>query len=161
MYGNMLIISIITPSFKNQCIQLFNSNRPLYFLEKELKPFTIWLDNNAIDGRYYVGIIKGKVVACGGYFFDKEKNIAGLSWGMVNSNLHGKGLGKEFTIFRIKKMLTEYPNQNCMIETSQHTFKFYQKLGFITKKIIKDGFGKGLDNYYMELDKGSFQNTKI
>ena len=149
-----------TPSYKNECIQLFNSNRPLYFLKEELKLFTIWLDKNGIDGNYFIAISQGKVIACGGYFFDKEKKSAGLAWGMVDSKLHGKGIGKKFTVFRIKKMMEEYPDKNYMIETSQHTYKFYIKMGFKIKKITKDGFGKGLDNYYMELEKSRFENIK-
>ena len=34
---------------------------------------------------------------------------------------------------------------------SQHTYRFFEKFGFIVKQISKNGFGEGLDKYDMIL----------
>lgn len=125
---------------------------PLYFMDKELPLFEQWLDDKGSDGCYFV-VQKGtELVACGGYFYHDEIKKHGLSWGMVDANLHGQGVGSILTKYRVKKMMEEFPNAQYMIETSQRTFQFYKKMGFVTKKITLNGFGEGLDNYYMELN---------
>ncbi|BDS10617.1 GNAT family N-acetyltransferase [Aureispira anguillae] len=146
----MLNIQPYSSEYKEQCLVVFKSNIPQYFLLEELKEFSDWLDQKASDGRYYIALQQDVVVACGGYFCDKNRNKLGLSWGMVHVNLQGTGIGTRLTQYRIQKMMAEFPNETYMIDTSQHTFGFYQKLGFVTKEITPNGFGEGMDKYYME-----------
>ena len=145
----------ITPyqsSDKERCLAIFNSNRPQYFMDEELPLFSTWLDERALDGCYFVVKQEGKIVACGGYYHDPRYKKAGLSWGMVDAALHGKGIGKKLTTYRLQKMMENHPNSCYMLDTSQHTYQFYEKLGYRVVKITKDGFGLGMDKYYMELD---------
>ena len=53
------------------------------------------------------------------------------------------------TEYRLKKIEKEFPATNIILNTSQHTFKFYKKFGFEVVKIKKDGYGEGLDRYDM------------
>jgi ribosomal protein S18 acetylase RimI-like enzyme len=140
-----------SPKDKSRCIQIFESNTPKYFAAHEYRLFVNWLNDYQFK-EYYVVEQANKIIACGGVYLDERYNKASLSWGMVHAKYHGEGVGRKFTEFRIKKMMDKYDGHSYMMETSQHTKGFYEKLGFQTKKIIPNGFGEGLDKYYMELD---------
>lgn len=148
----MTTIEIYTTKYKEECLAVFKSNMPKYFLLEEFNDFDKWLDEQAFDNRYFVCLQQGKVVGCGGYFYDNDRKKVGLSWGMVDAKLHGTGIGSVLTKFRIEKMQNELPNEIYMIDTSQHTAKFYEKMGFVIKEITPNGFGEGLDKYYMEIE---------
>lgn len=148
----MLSIEIYQAKYKAACLDVFKSNMPQYFLLEELNDFDKWLDEKALNEPYFVCLQNNQVVACGGYFYDNERQKAGLSWGMVTATLHKTGIGTQLTTFRIQKMKIDFPNATYMIDTSQHTAAFYQKMGFVTKEITPNGVGEGLDNYYMEIE---------
>jgi len=151
----MTTIAIYQSKYKAACLEVFKSNMPKYFLQEEFNDFDQWLEEKALNDRYFVCLQNNQVVACGGYFYDDERKKAGLSWGMVDSKLHGTGIGTQLTTFRIQQMKAELPNSIYMIDTSQHTAPFYEKMGFSTKEITPNGFGKGLDKYYMEIDSAT------
>lgn len=134
---------------KTRCLELFQSNFPKYFAPHELPLFDKWLDT-CNSKEYFVAVKQGEILACGGVFMDNRFDKAGLSWGMVHSDFHGQGIGREFTLFRVEKMKELFPGESAMLETSQYTFAFYEKLGFVTKKMELNGFGGGFDKYYME-----------
>ncbi|MDH6252411.1 putative GNAT family N-acyltransferase [Chryseobacterium sp. H1D6B] len=141
-------------AYRENCIQIFKSNLPTIFANEELQQFEEFLDQMA--DHYYVVKISDRLVGCGGIFFDDKKNEAGLSWGMVDANYHGQGIGKLLTQFRLELLEKLYADKMIKIETSQHTAKFYQKNGFKIVDIIADGFSGGLDKYTMKIDP----NTK-
>lgn len=137
-----------TKIFREDCIEIFRSNLPKFFAIEELQLFENFLDNDT-EENYFVVKIDGQVVGCGGFFLDTRDNMAGLSWGMVHADYHGKGIGKAFTQYRIDLLKKTYPTLPYKIETSQHTAEFYKKNGFRTVNIVPDGFGKGTDKYTM------------
>lgn len=139
-----------TPDFREDCLAIFHSNLPKFFAEDELELFDKFLDE-VIPADYYVVLIDGRPVACGGIFFDKRNNEAGLAWGMVSVLYHRKGIGKLLTAFRIALLKKRYPDKTLKIETSQHTAGFYEKNGFSIVDILPDGFGQGIDKYTMEM----------
>lgn len=139
-----------TPAFREQCIAIFESNQPKYFAPEERQLFIDWLDNGTAAD-YYVVESNGQIIACGGIYLDQRNNEGGLSWGMVHAAWHKQGIGKQFAQHRIELLKTTYPARVYRIETSQHTAPFYEKLGFKTVEITKDGFGDGLDKYNMQL----------
>ncbi len=146
-------ILLYTSKYKNDCINIFKSNQPKYFVDEELIEFTSFLETQC-EENYFVVEKNKRIIACGGIFkSNNRKDISGLSWGMVHSEFHQKGIGKEFTIFRLQLISEKFPDAIPTINTSQHTFKFYEKLGFEITKITKDGFGKGLDDYEMKILK--------
>jgi N-acetylglutamate synthase-like GNAT family acetyltransferase len=135
--------------YKEACLEIFKSNTPKYFEEYEYVDFKKWLDEGQMD-KYWVILKDEKIVGCGGIFVSDDKKEGGFAWGMIHKDLHGQGIGREFGKFRIKELqrMTNYRIRLC---TSQHTFRFYEKLGFETYKFKKDGFSKGLDRYDMVL----------
>ncbi|MBB4801735.1 GNAT family N-acetyltransferase [Flavobacterium aquidurense] len=135
-------------AFKTSCINIFESNRPKFFAEGELELFEKYLDQ-VTDGYYFVVKEENQIIACGGIFFDKSTDSGGLSWGMVHKKYHGKGIGLSFSNYRIKELQRKFPNKSYIIETSQHTAKFYEKIGFKLNNIVPNGFGDGIDKYTM------------
>ena len=131
------------------CIDIFKSNQPKYFAPNELGDFAKWLKTGQMD-KYFVIEDKDEIIGCGGVFIDEEKKEGGFAWGMIRHDLHGQGYGREFSLFRIELIqeLCEYP---VKLVTSQHTYPFYEKIGFVIDEIKKDGFQKGLDMYSMTL----------
>lgn len=130
------------------CLIVFDSNIPTYFMQSEREEFIEWLEKPD-RGDYYVLTKNEEIVACGGIYMDNQAHTAGLAWGMVRQDLHKQGLGKALSLYRLKAISEKYPDLQQQLVTSQHTAAFYEKLGFQTIEITKDGFGPGLDNYKM------------
>ncbi len=140
-----------TKIFREDCIKIFKSNLPKYFALEELPFFESFLDQDT-EENYFVVKMDGHVIGCGGFFLDTKNNMAGLSWGMVHADYHGKGIGKALTQYRIDLLKKTYPSLPYKIETSQHTAEFYKKNGFRTVEIVRDGFSKGIDKYTMIME---------
>ncbi|GAA4384419.1 GNAT family N-acetyltransferase [Hymenobacter koreensis] len=134
-------------------VQLFRSNLDPYFIpeeEQELRDFI------AQPLRYFVAEIAaghsetGRLVAAGGYALNNPYAV--LTWGMVDRKLHGQGLGRDFTVFRLNECRRAYPGKAIEIHTAQLTAGFYEKLGFRTLLVEKDKWAPGLDHCHMLLD---------
>lgn len=133
---------------REACLAIFDGNLGTYFAEHERDEFSEWLDKPDRES-YLVWRIGKDVVACGGIYHDPEQNCVGLAWGMVRRDLHRQGIGRQLTERRVQQMSELYPNFEQRLGTSQHTFEFYQRMGFEVTSITPDGFGKGLDRYDM------------
>ncbi len=130
------------------CMAIFNSNCPKYFALHELKSFENWLTNAQ---NYYVIEENNQIIGCGGYDVNDKENKVALSWGMIHKDFHKKGFGRksiEYRLELIKKLKKDF---TIVLDTSQHTHKFYEKLGFKVDKITKNHYGKGLDRYDMSM----------
>jgi predicted GNAT family N-acyltransferase len=128
-------------------VEIFISNLDKYFAAYELAYFKAFLENSAYGNPFYVLTEDYEVIACGGY--EKEKEAITLTWGMVKRAYHGQGYGKELTLYRLNEIQSKYPGTPIQIGTSQHTKGFYEKQGFVTQEIEKDGYEPGLDKYIM------------
>ncbi len=145
------------PSDRKACIEIFKSNVHLYFAPEELTFLEKWLDSkdenrvayttNTAEN-FYVVEQNSRVIACGGFYITDLKE-AHMTWGMVLNSFHKKGIGKKFFLYRAEEIKQLYPNVPIHLDTSQHTFGFFEKLGFEITKITKDGYGKDLDRYDM------------
>ena len=144
-----------TTSDRNDCIELFKSNIPDFFDPSELLQFETWLDK-AIKNEhpenlvfYFVLENSGRIMGCGGFYLNLERMQAGMIWGMVSHAYHGNGFGKRLLEFRIQKIRSLSPKATIMLDTSQHSYPFFEKLGFKLTTITKDFYGNGLDRYDM------------
>ena len=142
---------IYSPSDRDRCLEIFKSNVPKYFAEEETDEFIEWLKKGDLSN-YYVVLNEDDIIGCGGIYVDHEKKKAGFTWGMIKRNLHKKGFGTSFSVFRIEQ-IKELCNYDIFLVTSQFTFEFYRKLGFQVLSIEKDGFLKGQDKYDMKLTR--------
>lgn len=160
-----MIIREYTPSDKEKCIDVFDSNYPKFFDIAERGLFIKWLDHqadnsvaykspvykNAEKDAYYIIEIPGHgIVGCGGFYVLKESREARLAWGMIHSAFHKQGYGKALYNHRIEIIKSEWPGYAVTLGTSQHTYPFYQRMGMKVVATIKDGYGAGLDRYDME-----------
>jgi predicted GNAT family N-acyltransferase len=134
------------------CLRLFDSNAPTFFAPEERAEFCEFLkDAAASDSMYLVLARKGSVIACGGLTTEAGSPQARLVWGMVDSALHGQGLGAHLTQARLALARATPDLAEVVLSTSQHTGGFYQKFGFTVSKVIPDGFASGLDRWDMTL----------
>jgi ribosomal-protein-alanine N-acetyltransferase len=148
-----------TISDKDECMLAFKSNMPTYFAEHEVPDFESWLDR--LDGQkagdatyhrhYYVGVLEGKIVGCGGFGYDKNKNEATLAWGLLHADAQKKGFGKALLTYRLQCIKSFYPNCSVLLDTTQKTFEFFEGHGFVVEKVTENSYAPGLHRYDMRL----------
>ena len=130
------------------CLDLFDSNCPKYFTAPERELFADWL-NQEDRASYSVMEREGRIIACGGIYHDPDTSSVGLAWGMVHQDFHRQGFGRRLTELRLKQMAEQFPGLTQRLGTSQHTFQFYEKMGFEVEKVTRNGYAEGIDRYDM------------
>lgn len=149
-----------TISDKDECLLAFKSNMPIYFAEHEVPDFEIWLDRlnkqdagdaTSYDRHYYVGLLEGKIVGCGGFGYDKNKNEATLAWGLLHAHAQKKGFGKILLVYRLQCIRSLYPDCSVLLDTTQKTYAFFEGYGFVVEKITENSYAPGLHRYDMRL----------
>ncbi len=150
---NDLITRPYVPDDFVACLAIFDSNVARFFAPEERADFCQCLEcANSKNAPYLVFTRNGSVVACGGLIIDGENQQARLAWGMVDKPLHCQGMGTILTQARLM-LARDIPDiAEVGLTTSQHTCGFYERFGFTTTKITKDGFAPGLDRWHMILD---------
>lgn len=152
------IIRTYQSSDKTACIAAFTSNIPLFFAEHELAEFDAFLDNfhrpNANDKGYittYYDVIEleGNVIACGGYGCKDGGKTVSLAWGLVHREWHKKGWGKMLLEHRLAQIAQRFPDLPFVLDTTQHSYAFFEKFGFVVTQVTTDFYEKGLDRYDM------------
>lgn len=138
------------PEDVRQVLRVFDSNVPEFFVSSERQAFEAFLAE--LPGPYFViEQPPGEIVACGGYAIVPEERRADLCWGMVGRAHHGRGIGRHLTQLRLDAARRDARVDSLILNTSQHTRGFYEKLGFVTEKLVIDGFAPGLDRCDMRL----------
>lgn len=154
----MILIEPYTKGFHDDCIRLFESNCPPFFDPAELNDLKNWLQgfdesynpySTSAGNYFYVAKVEGQMVGCAGFYILKYKATANMMWGMIDRKEHGKGYGKSLFQFRVEEIRRSFPEHRITLDTSQHTFRFFEKLGFKIVKITPNGYGEGLDRYDM------------
>lgn len=130
---------------------LIDLNTPKYFAESEKNDLENYLQNE-IDS-YYVLEIEGKIIGSGGINFDDSLTIAVLSWDIIDPAHQNKSFGSQLLDFRLEQLKKIETIQKIIVRTSQLTFQFYEKHGFITVEIRSDYWSKGFDMYLMVYKK--------
>jgi len=135
---------------RDACLRIFDSNVPEYFDLSEREEFATFLD--ALPGPYHVLEAPGEgVVACGGHALRPGEPIADLCWGMVRSDLHGRGLGRALTEARMAAAGRSASVRTIALNTSQRTTGFYERFGFEIIEVVRDGYRPGLDRCEMRM----------
>lgn len=139
-----------TPADRDACLAVFDGNVPAFFVTQERAAFADFLD--ALPGPYLVvedG--DGAIVGCGGWAVVPETRTADLCWGMVARGRHGTGLGRLLLDARMDGIRADAGADAVALNTSQHTRGFYERRGFVTERVVPDGFAPGLDRCDMRL----------
>ena len=138
---------------RETCIAIFRSNLPRYFDISELPEFEAFLDKPA--GDYFVLERGGSVVACGGCYV--RDSTGRLSWGMVSRENHRASIGTILLAWRIDQLFLLPEISEIAIDTSQHTAGFFARHGFRTTQQVTDGFGAGIDQVSMSLQRKNWR----
>lgn len=150
-------------------MSVFKSCVPKFFTEDEIILFDIFLDDigtGIIDEKYnektfyYVITFfdenfsqknNEKIIGCGGFAYSEVKNETKFVWGLLHFDFHKKGFGEKLLVFRLEEIKKKYPKSIILLDTTQHSFSFFEKYGFITTKITNDSYGVGMHRYDMIL----------
>ncbi|MEO1262848.1 MAG: N-acetyltransferase [Bacteroidota bacterium] len=140
---------------KTRIVEIFRSNCPKYFDVADEKYLVDFLDNYA-DNNYLVVLKNRKIIGCGGHY--TKDNFHGIAWVMFERNSIGvKELLKVADSFYLEieqRIIAENKHFDVRINTTQLMEKMFNRYGFRTFEIIKDGFGQGLDEYKMKKQFG-------
>ena len=146
---------------KEACLLAFKSNIPLYFTEEEVNDFESFLEryqdpDSSMNVKkltyYYVVVLNGEVIGCGGFGDKDHTQVITLAWGLIHQAFHKNHFGEKLLSFRLAQIKQHHPKASVFIDTVQHTFQFFEKFGFKTTKITKDYYALGLDRYDMVLE---------
>jgi N-acetylglutamate synthase-like GNAT family acetyltransferase len=142
-----------TPEDEKECLAIFDSNTLSYFAAQERETFQGFLNRLAAPYSYFVVRDAGaKIVACGGIKLEPSNQLAKLRWDMVSAELHHQSIGTFLTLSRLDRICQFQEIRTTSLHTSQHSYKFYEKMGFIVQHIIPDGIVPGMDEYFMQLN---------
>ena len=148
----MDVYSAIRPyekSDKEDVINLFRLNTPIYFSTEEEADLIYFLENER--EQYYVVSINKEIVGCGGYNFSEDKSTGIICWDIVHPNFQGKSIGRSLLNHRITQIKNVKSIHKITVRTSQLVYPFYEKHGFGLVEIVPDYWSKGFDLYQMDL----------
>ena len=130
--------------------KIFSLNIPKYFDKKELYDFKKYFNSKNLES-YFIIESQGNVVGGGGYAYENMKT-ARICWLFIDPNYHGFGFGKKLVNYCIKILKNNRRLNVIEVETSNLTYKFYEKLNFKIVYIKKDYWPNNDDLYFMKID---------
>jgi len=130
--------------------KIFLLNVPKYFDKKELDDFKKYFNSKNLES-YFIIESQGKVIGGGGYAYENIKT-ARICWLFIDPNYHGLGLGKKLVNHCVKILKIDRKLSVIEVETSNLTYKFYEKLNFKIEYIKKDYWPNNDDLYFMKID---------
>jgi predicted GNAT family N-acyltransferase len=136
---------------------MFQSNMPKFFDTSEFPLFSNYLagheerlrSGKPFQDKYFVMQDGYQLVACGGVDLKPDERRANLVWGMVDNAKHRQGLGETFLRFRLEMVQQFIPGGHIVLDTTQHSYGFFEKNGFVVKKITNDYYAPGMHRYDM------------
>ena len=152
-----------TSADEKDCLAIFDSNMPLYFAPQERETFQRFL--NKLAAPYFYFVVRDemeKIVGCGGTKLDLSNGQAWLRWGMVAREFHKRRIGTFLTLSRMYRACQIPEIQTIWMGTGQDSYRFYEKIGFVTQRMLPNGIVPGIDEYLMELklDDGKRQELE-
>ncbi len=135
------------PSDQAAVLRLFDLNTPQYFDQAERAGLSYYLQNELED--YFVVEEEGEIIGTGGINYEPQAKTAVLSWDIVKPMQHGKGIGSSLTQYRIAYINRKDEIDRISVRTSQHTHRFYEKMGFKLLNVVKNYWADGFDLYDM------------
>jgi ribosomal-protein-alanine N-acetyltransferase len=158
-----VIIRPYNKADKEYCLIAFKSNVPMYFTEEEITDFENFLDRlemgtedaDSCNTYFYVVVLNGNVIGCGGFGDRYKDSIISLAWGLIHKDFHKRGLGEQLLLHRLEQIKKNYPSSPVVIDTTQFSFSFFEKYGFVTTKITLDYYTEGMHRYDMSLNNSS------
>jgi N-acetylglutamate synthase-like GNAT family acetyltransferase len=155
----MLTIRNYQAQDKESCLLAFKTNVPTYFTDEEISDFSTFLERlgnaSALNTSYFVVEWNQNVIGCGGFGDKDDCGIISLCWGLISENYHKKGFGKALLLHRLNALKSLYPGLPLVMDTTQHSYLFFEKYGFQTIKITENFYATGLHRYDMSWQESS------
>ena len=146
----MEVIRKAQPSDLNCLVKIFTLNIPKYFHEEELVDFKKYFNSNNIE-TYFIIESEGEILGASGYAYENIQT-ARICWVFVDSNHHSTGLGKKLVNYCVDILKRDNQLNVIELETSNLTYKFYEKLNFKIQYIKKEYWPNNDDLYFMNMD---------
>ncbi|ASS49261.1 MAG: hypothetical protein A3D31_03955 [Candidatus Fluviicola riflensis] len=148
------------PTDKESCLTAFKSNVPVFFTEDEIIDFSNFLDSlprrfAENSTHYYVILVDDQIVGAGGFGDKDNTGSLSLAWGLVHNDHHKKGYGEALLKHRLDEIRRLYPSKTLVLDTTQHSYTFFEKYGFEVTKFTADFYEKGMHRYDMILTTNS------
>ena len=139
-------------------MEAFRSNVPKFFTNEEICMYENFLERIGKEylpkGAYYVLEYDGKIVGAGGYGPQRVGDKLTLIWGLVHNAYHKKGLGKALLAHRVAAFQKEHPQDTLWLDTTQYSYPFFEKYGFVVTEFTEDYYEKGMHRYDMVYQLG-------
>ncbi|HEX8528499.1 MAG TPA: GNAT family N-acetyltransferase [Cytophagales bacterium] len=129
-------------------LHLLRLNTPQSFAPAEEADLVYYLENHA--DHYFVVEADDEVLGCGGFNFSDDGTVGKISWDIFHPDHQGKGLGSALTRYRIAKLKEYDSDRTISVRTKQVAYRFYEKIGFRLREVVKDYWAEGFDLYRME-----------
>lgn len=130
---------------KAQLVEILKNNVPKYFAETEVNDYVEYIDSKLQD--YYVAQLKDRIIAGGGINYDRNKQLAKISWDIVDTSFQKQGIGSLLLKHRLEVIENKKNIKSIVVRTSQYAYEFYEKQGFKLLERHKDYWAKGFDMY--------------
>jgi N-acetylglutamate synthase-like GNAT family acetyltransferase len=145
----MVLIRAYEARDRDVVLSMMQENIPAYFAQDEQEDLKYYLDFEI--EQFFVLEVEHKIVACGGINLELDEKRGVISWDIVLPAEQGKGYGRKLLEHRIAILKGMPEIDRITVRTSQLTYLFYQKNGFVLNQIVKDYWAKDFDLYSMEL----------
>ena len=146
----MVSIRKAKPSDLNFLNQIFFLNIPKYFHEKEFEDFKKYFNSNHIE-TYFIIESEDKILGAAGYAYE-NKQTASICWVFVDPGFHSNGLGAKLVNHCIDILKKDNQLNVIQLETSNITYKFYEKMNFKLQYIKKEYWPNNDDLYFMNMN---------
>lgn len=144
----MIAIREYEPADKEALMRLIRLNTPACFAPEEEADFDRYLENER--ELYYVLLVDGEIVGCGGINLAAGGTQARISWDILHPAWQGRSLGKRLLAYRMERLKAIGGIRKLTVRTSQVAYRFYEKQGFKLNEIRRDYWAEGFDMYRME-----------
>jgi len=138
---------------KKSVLGIFDANTPQYFHLSERAGLEQYLDTELED--YFVLELDGQIIGSGGLNYQHDKSAAVFSWAMILPSFHSKGHGTRLVAHRLSHLTATVPHYRVQVRTSQHTYRFYEKMGFTLQQVVKHYWAPDMHLYDMVFQKTS------
>ncbi|MCA5005516.1 GNAT family N-acetyltransferase [Sphingobacterium bovistauri] len=149
--NSAIVIRKYKPEDYTQLLQILKNNTPQFFAETEIEDYKYYLDHELQD--YFVAVLEDNIIAGAGINYDKEKQLAKISWDIVDVGFHKQGIGTLLLNHRLEIITHRKNIKSIIVRTSQHAHSFYEKNGFKLLETHKNYWAEGFDMYKMIYSK--------
>jgi len=149
-HDEKLKIRAYHPYDKPKLLALLKLNVPQYFAESEIADLDEYLEHGI--EQYFVIEYESSIIGAGGINIEDNNTTGKISWDFIDPEFQGKGVGRELLKYRINLLKSISSIENIRVRTSQLTYQFYEKSGFVLKKVVPDYWSKGFDLYEMDYE---------